>query len=49
VIEDGSHAELLGRSGLYARLWRRQSEGFLADETDDGDAVFAEPAATLDP
>src|SRR5688500_2380612 len=29
VIEEGSHAELLRRSGLYARLWQRQSGGFL--------------------
>jgi ATP-binding cassette subfamily B protein len=24
VVEDGTHAELLARSGLYARLWQRQ-------------------------
>ncbi len=24
VVEQGSHAELLGRGGLYARLWQRQ-------------------------
>jgi ATP-binding cassette subfamily B multidrug efflux pump len=29
VAEEGSHAELLRRGGLYARLWRRQSGGFL--------------------
>ena len=29
VIEDGTHAELLARRGLYARLWARQSGGFL--------------------
>ena len=34
VVEEGSHAELLKRGGLYARLWRRQSGGFLgAEET----------------
>ena len=32
VIEDGSHAELLRRGGLYAELWARQSGGFLARE-----------------
>lgn len=29
IIEDGSHAELLARNGSYARLWARQSQGFL--------------------
>ena len=32
IIEQGSHAELLARGGLYARLWARQSGGFLVDE-----------------
>ena len=29
VVEEGTHAELLERGGLYARLWARQSGGFL--------------------
>ena len=29
VAEEGTHAELVARGGLYARLWRRQSGGFL--------------------
>jgi ATP-binding cassette subfamily B multidrug efflux pump len=29
IIEDGSHDELLDKNGLYARLWTRQSKGFL--------------------
>jgi ATP-binding cassette subfamily B multidrug efflux pump len=29
IIEEGSHSELLRRAGLYARLWQRQSGGFL--------------------
>jgi len=29
IVEEGSHADLLRRGGLYARLWRRQSGGFL--------------------
>lgn len=32
IIEQGSHAELLRRGGLYAGLWSRQSGGFLARE-----------------
>jgi ATP-binding cassette subfamily B multidrug efflux pump len=31
VIEEGTHAELIAAGGLYARLWERQSGGFLAD------------------
>ncbi|WP_182085469.1 ABC transporter ATP-binding protein [Aureimonas sp. ME7] len=35
ILEDGTHAELLERGGLYADLWRRQAGGFLdADEED---------------
>ncbi len=29
IVEEGSHAELLARGGLYAELWNRQSGGFL--------------------
>jgi ATP-binding cassette subfamily B multidrug efflux pump len=32
IIEQGSHAELLAMNGVYARLWRHQSGGFLAEE-----------------
>jgi ATP-binding cassette subfamily B multidrug efflux pump len=32
IIEEGSHASLLARGGVYAGLWRRQSGGFLAEE-----------------
>lgn len=31
IIEDGTHAELLARKGLYARLWALQSGGFLPE------------------
>ena len=31
VVENGSHAELLARGGTYARLWQRQSGGFLEE------------------
>ncbi|MBT8476118.1 MAG: ABC transporter ATP-binding protein [Rhodobacteraceae bacterium] len=29
IAEQGSHAELLARNGLYARFWGRQSGGFI--------------------
>ena len=29
IVEQGSHAALLARDGLYARFWARQSGGFL--------------------
>lgn len=29
IVEDGSHAELIAKGGIYANLWERQSGGFL--------------------
>jgi ATP-binding cassette subfamily B multidrug efflux pump len=29
IIEEGTHAELIARNGLYAQLWAHQSGGFL--------------------
>ena len=38
VVEDGTHEELLGRRGHYARLWSMQAGGFLPDvETPEAD------------
>jgi ATP-binding cassette subfamily B multidrug efflux pump len=31
IIETGTHAELLAAQGLYARLWARQTGGFIAE------------------
>jgi len=31
IVEEGTHAELVARGGLYARLWARQSGGFLGN------------------
>ncbi len=33
IIEQGSHDELLALNGIYARLWQRQSGGFLGEDS----------------
>ncbi len=35
VVEEGDHATLLARGGLYARLWEHQTGGFLGEEADE--------------
>jgi ATP-binding cassette subfamily B multidrug efflux pump len=32
IVEEGSHADLVARGGLYADLWSRQSGGFLGHD-----------------
>jgi len=32
IVETGTHAELIAHEGLYARLWKRQTGGFVAAE-----------------
>ncbi|MEI2605015.1 ABC transporter ATP-binding protein [Erwinia aphidicola] len=32
IVEIGSHSELLAKGGLYARLWRHQTGGFVGEE-----------------
>ncbi|WP_342358586.1 ABC transporter ATP-binding protein [Terrarubrum flagellatum] len=31
IIEEGTHADLIARNGLYAELWARQSGGFIIE------------------
>jgi ATP-binding cassette subfamily B multidrug efflux pump len=35
IVEDGNHAELLEQGGLYARLWARQSGGFIGTDYEE--------------
>ena len=45
IVEEGTHAALLARGGLYARLWAHQSGGFLGEEAEDDEAP--DPIAVL--
>jgi ATP-binding cassette subfamily B multidrug efflux pump len=36
IVESGSHAVLLAKNGVYARLWHRQSGGFAPMLADAG-------------
>ena len=34
IVEQGTHAELLNQNGLYAKLWKHQSGGFLSEHVE---------------
>ena len=42
IVEEGAHADLLRRGGLYARLWRRQSGGFLGFDDEEAPSIAAQ-------
>src|SRR5690606_17764846 len=39
IVERGTHAELIAANGLYARLWARQTGGFVAAGAHDEPVV----------
>jgi ATP-binding cassette subfamily B multidrug efflux pump len=39
IVEDGTHDELVALGGLYSRLWKRQSGGFLFHEDQERSAA----------
>ena len=41
IVETGTHAELIAHGGLYARLWKRQTGGFVAAEDPAEDSAIA--------
>jgi len=43
IVEAGTHAELLAKRGLYARLWEHQTGGFLGGDIDAPDAAGGHP------
>jgi ATP-binding cassette subfamily B multidrug efflux pump len=45
IVEEGDHRSLLARDGLYARLWARQSGGFLGDDAVEAAAGAKEAIA----
>ena len=47
IIEQGSHEELVRAGGLYAELWRRQSGGFIAEDSLSASTVASENADEL--
>ena len=31
IVEDGTHADLIAKDGVYARLWKSQVSGFIQE------------------
>ena len=52
IVEQGRHDELLRQGGVYEKLWRHQSGGFLAPDVKPDDTAVApppEPAPEIPP
>jgi ATP-binding cassette subfamily B multidrug efflux pump len=45
IVEQGTHQELLRLGGHYAKLWQRQSGGFLAEDLNEVADAVAAPVA----
>jgi ATP-binding cassette, subfamily B, multidrug efflux pump len=41
IVEDGPHAILVNGGGLYARLWSRQTDGFIAEDLPERESELA--------
>jgi ATP-binding cassette subfamily B multidrug efflux pump len=44
IVEQGTHSQLLRGGGHYARLWKRQSGGFIDSGPEDARATAVERA-----
>ena len=41
VKEEGTHRELIAKNGLYADMYKKQAENYLADKTKQTEGIWA--------
>ena len=41
VKEEGTHRELMAKNGLYADMYNKQAENYLADKTKQTEGIWA--------